>query len=182
MITAIETATMIYLYDAVPSPTAARPAQQRVLFVRPSDAPRAGATFVAEAGSQGMSAVDEAIPDANYERSPADLAVAQLLRMEKWDADWDGHGAARPLEFSLKDARAFVRALSPESIIPKATLHADGHTILFVKSAAVYAELEFLEDRRIGFYVRRGGEEWTDEISFDGRALPEGLLRAGFAV
>jgi hypothetical protein len=180
MATAIETATMIYLYNAVPSPTAAKPAQQ--LFLLHFDAPRANATFVAEAGSQSVSAVPEAISEANYERSPADLAVAQLLRMEEWGADWDGNGAAKPLGFSLKDARAFVRFLSPESIVPQATLHADGHAILFVNSAEVYAELEFLENHRIGFYVRRGGEEWTDEISFDGRTLPEGLLRVGLAV
>jgi len=195
MITAIETATMMHVYSAIPSPTAAQPAQEfgeyhtafplsnRGQVILPSDAPRANTTFVAEAGFRGVSAVQEAIPAAaNYDRCPADLAVAQLLRMEKWDADWDGNGAAKPLDFSLKDARAFVRALSPESIIPKATLHADGHAILFVNGPEVYAELEFLEDRRIAFYVRRGGAEWTDAISFDGRPLPEGLLRAGFAV
>jgi hypothetical protein len=145
--TAIETATMIYLYNAVPSPTAAQPAQERVLFLLPSDAPRANATFMAETGSQGVYAVQDTIPaTTNYPRAPADLVVAQLLRMEKWNADWDGNGAAKPSEFSLKDARAFIRALSPESIIPQATLHADGHTILFVNSAEDYAELEFLED------------------------------------
>jgi hypothetical protein len=182
MATAIETATMIYLYNAVPSATAARPAQKQVLLLLPCDTTRANATFVVEASSPGSSAVLETTPGTNYERSPADLVVAQLLRMEEWGGDWDGNGAAKPLGFSLKDARAFVRALSPESIVPKATLHADGHTILFVNRTDVYAELEFLEDHRIGFYARRGGEEWSDEISFDGRTLPEGLLRAGFAV
>ena len=195
MITAVETATMMYLYSALPSPTAAQPAQEfseyqlafrlrsREEVTLPSKAPRANTTFVNEAGFRGVSAVQETIPPAaNSDPDPADLAVAQLLRMEEWDADWDGNGAAKPLGFSLKDARAFVRALSPESIIPKATLHADGHTILFVNGPEAYAELEFLEDHRIGFYVRRGGDEWTDEISFDGRTLPDGLLRAGFAV
>jgi hypothetical protein len=102
--------------------------------------------------------------------------------MEAWDDDWDGNGAAKPLAFSLNEARTFVRALSDESIVPQATLNADGHAILFINKADLYAELEFLEDRRIGYYVRRGGEEWTDEIYFSGRALPEGLSRAGFVV
>src|SRR5215831_16177284 len=167
MITAIETATMMHLYSALPSPTAAQPAQEfsehRFVFplwnrgqvVLPSDTPRGNTTFVAEAGFQSASAVQATNPAAaNYDQGPADLAVAQLLRMEEWDADWDGNGAAKPLGFSLKDARAFIRALSPESVIPKATLHADGHTILFVNGPEIYAELEFLEDHRIGFYVR----------------------------
>jgi hypothetical protein len=183
MATAIDTATVLYLYSAMPSPTAAQPAQQRVLFLLPSEPRRANATFVAEAAVRGASTAQEIAPPlAGYERTAADLAIAQLLRMEDWDPDWDGNGAAMPLGFSLRDARAFIRTLSPESVIPQATLHADGHTILFVNSADVYAELEFLEGRAIGFYVRRGGQEWTDEIYFDGRTLPEGLLRAGFAV
>jgi hypothetical protein len=183
MITAIQTATMIYLYEAVPSQTAARPTRERALFILPPRAPQAGGTFVAEANPQSISAVGETLlGSADYQSDPADLVVAQLLRMEEWDADWDGCGTAKPLEFSLKDARAFVRALSPESIVPKATLHADGHAILFVNEDDVYAELEFLEDSRIGFYARRGGEQWTDEVFFDGHSLPEGLSRAGFAV
>jgi hypothetical protein len=182
MITAIETATMIYLYEAAPSQTAARPAQGRTLFILPPGAPQTGGTFVAEANPQSVSAAGEVLGSVDYQRDPADLVVAQLLRMEEWDEDWDGYGTAKPLEFSLKDARAFVRALSPESIVPKATLHADGHAILFINEDDVYAELEFLENSRIGFYARRGGEQWTDEIFFDGDALPEGLSRVGFAV
>lgn len=183
MLTAIETATSLYLYQALPSPTTAQPAQQRILLVAPADMPCTNTTYVAAAISKAVSAANQSISsEFRYQSTPADLVVAQLIRMESWDADWDGNGAARPLDFSLKAARAFVRALAPESLIPQATLHADGHAILFINSADVYAELEFLEGSQIGFYVRRGGEEWTDEIYFDGSTLPEGLLRAGLAV
>jgi hypothetical protein len=115
-------------------------------------------------------------------QSPADSAIVQLLRLEKLDADWDGNEAARPLDYSIKDARAFVRMLSPESIIPRATLHADGHAILFVREPDLYAELEFLGDNKIGFYARRGGEKWSEEFIFDGQSLPEGLSQIGFSL
>jgi hypothetical protein len=131
---------------------------------------------------RGNSVAHEAIASADYPCTAADLAVAQLLRMATWGTDWDGSGAAKPLDFSLKEARSFIRTLAPESVVPQPALHAGGHAILFVNSADVYAEVEFLGGHRIGFYARRGGQEWTDEIDFDGRSLPEGLLRAGFVV
>lgn len=122
------------------------------------------------------------LPRLNTSPSRADAAIAQLLRLEKLDADWDGSDAAKPLDYSIKDARLFIRMLSPESIVPRATLHADGHAILFVREPDLYAELEFLGNNKIGFYARRGEQKWGDEFSFDGRSLPEGLSRIGFSL
>jgi hypothetical protein len=115
-------------------------------------------------------------------KTQADRTVAQLLEFERLEADWDGHQAAKPLAFSLKDARIFIRALAPESIIPRPALHADGHAILFLRGPDKYAELEFLGGARIGFYARRGEREWSDEVFFDGCTLPEGLLQIGLAI
>jgi len=115
-------------------------------------------------------------------RTQADRAVSQLIQFERLQADWDGNEAAKPLPFSLKDAREFVRALAPESVIPRPALHADGHAILFLRGPDVYAELEFLGRKRISFYARRGRQQWSDEIDFDGRTLPEGLSQIGFAI
>ncbi|MGH6811861.1 MAG: hypothetical protein ACREDM_05765 [Methylocella sp.] len=132
--------------------------------------------------AEGVSTVQENVAPVESRLTQADLTAAQLLRMEQWDFDWDGSEAAKPLLFSLKDARTFIRALAPESVMPRPALHADGHAILFVRGPDAYAELEFLGNQRIGFYARQGGQEWTDEIEFDGRTLPEGLSRIGFAL
>jgi hypothetical protein len=64
------------------------------------------------------------LPVLNTAPSRADAAIAQLLRLEKFEADWDGSEAAKPLDYSIKEARLFIRNLSPESIMPRATLHA----------------------------------------------------------
>jgi hypothetical protein len=97
--------------------------------------------------------------------------------MSRPDEDDDGNKV-----YSLKDARTFMRSLSPESIIPRPALHADGHAILFVREPDVYAELEFLGNNKISFYVRRGEQKWSDEISFDGQSLPEGLSQIGLSL
>jgi hypothetical protein len=122
-------------------------------------------------------------PAAKTEPSTkADLIVAQLLRFGSLDADWDGNDAAKPQQESLKDAREFIRLLAPESVIPQATLHADGHAVLLLHRPNIYAEIEFLGGKRIGFYARRGGQEWGDEILFNGGDLPVGLSQAGFVI
>ena len=103
MLTAIETATSLYLYQALPSPTTAQPARHGILLVAPADMPCTNTTYVAAAISKAVSAANQSISsEFRYQSTPADLVVAQLIRMESWDADWDGNGAARPLDFSLK--------------------------------------------------------------------------------
>jgi hypothetical protein len=179
---AVETATAFYLYGAEPSMTAmsSRAAQQQVLFI-PNVSRRPMATPESATNIEGTSTAQEDVIPTESQLTQADLMIAQLLRMEQLDANWDGSEAAKPLEFSLKDACAFIRALAPESVIPRPALHADGHAILFLRGQNVYAELEFLGNKRIGYYARRGGQEWSDETDFDGRTLPEGLSQLGFA-
>jgi hypothetical protein len=180
---AIEASTYLYLSGAEPAMTAiaSRPAQNRPAITRP-DRP-SGATFtsrpIMDRGS--TSAQENEVPIETLP-TQADLGVAQLLRFERLDADWDGNEAAKPLPFSLKEAREFIRALAPESVIPRPALHADGHAILFLREPDTHAELEFLGSGRIGFYARWGGEEWSDEFDFDGHTLPAGLLRIGLVI
>jgi hypothetical protein len=135
-----------------------------------------------EIGSPDLGASTTAAVRSEETKTQADRTIAQLFGFENLNADWDGNEAAKPLAFSIKDAREFIRALAPESIIPRPALHADGHAILFIRGPESYAELEFLGARRIGFYVRRGEQEWSDEFYFDGRAIPAGLLQIGFAI
>jgi hypothetical protein len=179
---AAETAVALYFYGIEPSMTAigSRPAQQRSRSLAQTLLVPGDATFTLTSKPQSAASPEEIIPPCETRLTQADIAVGQLCRMQELDADWDGGGAARPLAFSLKEARAFIRALAPESIIPRATLHADGHAILFLRSADTYAELEFLGNNRIGFYARWGGDEWSDEFHFDGRTLPQALSNIGF--
>jgi hypothetical protein len=184
MLTAVENITEAYLRDVEPCITlmASRPAQAYVRLVEPVAMPEGPTirTFLAKDPS-GTKAVETG-QGLSVSPSAADIAVAQILRLEKYEADWDGSEAAKPLAYSLKEAHAFIRRLSPDSIIPRPALHADGHTILFVREADVYAELEFLGNSKIGFYARRGEQKWSDEISFDGQSLPEGLSQIGFSL
>ena len=199
-----EASTAVYLYSAEPSMTAvasrmdqrreqAIPADEQIISAeilsfaqwwRMQTVPREMQTAQSRELGVAIGSTMSASSGASLEepRTQADRAVSQLIQFERLQADWDGNEAAKPLPFSLKDAREFVRALAPESVIPRPALHADGHAILFLRGPDVYAELEFLGRKRISFYARRGRQQWSDEIDFDGRTLPEGLSQIGFAI
>jgi hypothetical protein len=185
MLTASENVTEGYFRDAdfsLPL-TNSRPA---LAYVRVMDLPKLPdwislKTDLAQSADD-TTAPTTAVPKLDTSPNRADTAIAQLLRLAKFDADWDGSEAAKPLDYSINEARRFIRLLSPESIIPRATLHADGHAILFVREPDLYAEIEFLGNNKIGFYTRRGDKKWSDEFSFDGRSLPDGLSRIGFSL
>jgi hypothetical protein len=205
---AIEASTTVYLYTAEPSMTAlaSRVTQRREEAIPGTEEQIRFLDFVsrdewrrqikprdiqtAQTEEQGVATANTragaisvwASPLPEEPKTQADRTVSQLIQFQHLHADWDGNEAAKPLPFSLRDARKFVRALAPESIIPRPALHADGHAILFFRGPDVYAELEFLGNKRISFYARRGGRQWSDEFDFDGRTLPEGLLQIGFAV
>jgi len=207
---AIESSTALHLYLAEPSMTAlsSRYAQRRERLVEVEEV-GAGGTFSirriverTSATQDGETLTPTAEISANVivprpaedttaggtailtENPPnaSDQLIAQLLRFEKLDADWDGNDAAKPLLGSLRDARDFVRALAPESTIPRPTLHADGTAVLLLLGSDIYAELEFLGSKKIGYFARRGDEEWNDDFSFDGGSLPDALCRIGFVL
>lgn len=176
----METAVASYLNGAQPSITAvaSKPALACIRIVAPPQLP--ALTLVHSREDAPTAANDSQTLESL--KTPADMAIGQLIRMAQFDDDWDGSGAAKPIVSTINDARAFIRALAPESVIPRATLHADGHAILFVREPDVYGEIEFLGNNKIGFYVSRGSDQWSDEITFDGKSLPEGLCQIGFAV
>ena len=111
--------------------------------------------------------------------STVDLAVSQLLRFKKFSEDWDGYGAAKPVNSSVDAARKFVRSLAPESIVPQPALHADGNAILFYRGDDVYAELEFV-GTTVEFFARRGEKDCSSEFPI-GAPLPLSLSEIGFS-
>lgn len=204
MPTAIETAAAAYFAHAEPTffLGRSRPAQRHVRLVDDQFAndptfgnahetlfDDSGTYFFGDKTQSGFVVFDDvaetvAVPSAiaPEKTTRADDAIFQLLRLEQLEDNWDGSGAAKPLRYSLEAARQFIRALSPESEIPRSALHADGHAILFLRDKNKYAELEFVGDSKISFYARLGGEEWGDDFIFDGSSLPLALTEIGFAI
>jgi hypothetical protein len=123
----------------------------------------------------------KAVPSSVPVETKADTAVGQLRKFERLSKDWDGYGAAKPVKASVDAARAFIRSLAPESIVPQPALHADGNAILFYSADDVYAELEFVGTTTVEFFARRGDREWSSDFQVGG-PLPAALSEIGFSI
>ncbi len=98
--------------------------------------------------------------------------VGELRSWRALPADWDGEGAAQPSISSLKEAEAFARLLRSSAAIPEAMLNANGHAGLLWKNSNLYADLEFLGDGRLAYYVERNGGKHKGVDRFSSEQVP----------
>lgn len=107
--------------------------------------------------------------------------VGELRRWSLLTANWDGEGAVPPIDLSLREAVSFVRLLDEGDILPEPMLHASGHAGLFWKEDNLYADIKFLGDGRVAYYIERQGDKHKGVLKFDSQKMPAvfpTLLRA----
>ena len=98
--------------------------------------------------------------------------IGDLRSWRLLDADWDGEGANKPIETSLKQAESFARLYGDEGILPEPMLHASGRAGLYWRTDDLYADLEFLGDGHIAYYVERHGDKHKGQVYFDSKKMP----------
>lgn len=107
--------------------------------------------------------------------------IGELRRWGLLKANWDGEEAGPPVASSLKEAVSFVSLLDQADALPEPMLHASGHAGLFWKDDSLYADIEFLGDGRIAYYIERHGDKHKGVLGFDSKKMPAvfpALLRA----
>ena len=87
-------------------------------------------------------------------------------------ANWDGEGAERPSYPSLKQAESFARLFDSSASVPDAMLNANGHAGLFWNESGLYADLEFLGDGRLAYYIERNGDKHKGVTRFNSEEVP----------
>jgi hypothetical protein len=87
------------------------------------------------------------------------------------DSDWDGEGALAPSDQSIKEAVLFTRLLNDISL-PEPMLLASGHIALYKNDSDLYADIEFLGDGRIAYFIKRNGDKHKGVLKFDSQKLP----------
>ena len=122
----------------------------------------------------GAAANDQIIQANVAERqtSPVERIVGEMRRWAALSDDWDGQGASAPLEQSVKEAVAFIRMLAPGIPLPDPMVHANGRAGLFWQEGQMYADLEFLGDGRMAYYIERTGDKHKGVVHFDLLNLP----------
>ena len=105
------------------------------------------------------------------ETTPAEHAVGELRRWSLMPANWDGEGAAQPIPTSVREASAFA-GLLPSTRTVEPMLHASGRAGLYLRTATLYADIEFLGDGRIAYYIESNGDKHKGVVGFDSKKMP----------
>ena len=112
--------------------------------------------------------------------------IAEITSWSGMERNWDSEGAAAPDASSLKAAESFVGLLGKDYLLPEPMLLASGHAGLYWNEIDLYADLEFLADGRIAYFVEHRGEgRHKGVVKFDSRKIPivfQALLRNQAAV
>ena len=127
-----------------------------------------GSTYVGSVANQS-------VPELGASGRPTtaiENLVGEFRRWRLFGENWDGEGATAPLMGSLKEAELFVRLLSEEKALPEPMLHGSGHAGLFWNGEELYADLEFLGDSRIAYYIERQGDKHKGVLKFDSQKMP----------
>jgi hypothetical protein len=104
--------------------------------------------------------------------TPQERLVGELRGWALLAANWDGEGVAAPNGHSLKEAVSFVRLLGDGVALPEPMLHATGHAGLFWKKDGFYADIEFLGDGRLAYYIECQGGKHKGVLNFDSKEMP----------
>lgn len=114
--------------------------------------------------------------DDNYESvvrqtTPNEKLIGEIRGWNLLDANWDGEGAAAPSAQSIKEAVSFVRLLE-DIALPDPMLLASGHTALYWNEGDLYADIEFLGDDRIAYFIKSHGDKHKGVLAFNSQKMP----------
>lgn len=88
------------------------------------------------------------------------------------DDDWDGEGGLKPVSQSIKEAIMFVALLDEKIILPEPMLLSSGHISLFWNEDNLYADIEFLGDGRIAYFIKKNGDKHKGVLEFKSQKMP----------
>jgi hypothetical protein len=118
--------------------------------------------------SENVALMDE--PDR-----PTTLRERLIGEIRSWallKENWDDERASAPVASSLREAVAFAGMLRESDVLPEAMLFASGHAGLFWDEKKLYADLEFLGDGRIAYFIERQGDKHKGVLKFDSKEMP----------
>ena len=109
---------------------------------------------------------------ADRQTSEKEKLIGEVRSWAAFTADWDGEGASSPNKLSLEAASNFIRSL-PGTIIDAAPMiNANGRAGLFWNSHDFYADLEFLGDGRIAYFIQKSDDRHKGLLHFDSKFVP----------
>lgn len=115
---------------------------------------------------------DKIYEDSFRATTPLEIIIGEIRQWHLLGADWDGEGAASPNSMSIKEAVSFVKLVDGNIPLPEPMLLASGHAALYWNEGRLYADLEFLGDGRIAYFIKNEGGKHKGVLSFDSTKMP----------
>ena len=109
---------------------------------------------------------------ASRHTSPQESIIGEIRQWNLMDANWDGEGAAKPKANSIKEAVAFVRLLNDEITLPEPMLLGSGNSALYWNEGGLYADIEFLDNGRIAYFIKKNSDQHKGVLTFDSQKMP----------
>jgi hypothetical protein len=98
--------------------------------------------------------------------------IGEIREWNLLDSNWDGEGACAPDAQSIKEVVAFIRLLTNDNPLPEPMLLASGHAALYWHENDLYADIDFLGDGRIAYFIKRNDDKHKGVFSFNTQEMP----------
>lgn len=175
-------AKVVFALSVAQAPTVVIFADPPEQHARPSTRVTSRSTFVSTVASLATTvANDDSYVVTSRPTSAHENIIGDIRQFNLLDANWDGEGAAKPKLTSIKDAVSFVRVLNDVITLPEPMLLASGNTALYWNEGGLYADVEFLGDGRIAYFIKSNGDKHKGVLTFDSQQMPvvlQALIRA----
>jgi hypothetical protein len=90
--------------------------------------------------------------------TPREEVIGEIRGWINLGKNWDGEGADVPIPSSLKDSEYFIDLLSVGYHFPEPMLLGNGRAGLYWNEGDLYADLEFLGDGRVTYFIEHKGQ------------------------
>lgn len=110
--------------------------------------------------------------DVVRQTSEVEKAIGEIRNYGSFSQNWDGEGANLPSIQSIKDSVSFLRLIADSEQLPQPMLHATGNVSLFWNDDELYADVEFLGQNRVAYFIKRKEDKHKGVISFDSEKMP----------
>lgn len=170
--------TLSQIPDVLEQPIKERPALRTTTLVLPQQEQiplEISNTITASSGRSLINRIN--VNEAERLTTTREKIIGEIRRWALLGNNWDGEGSELPVAASLKEAVAFVRLLGEYSSLPEPMLLSSGYAGLFWKNDKLYADLEFLSDGRVAYFIEHNGEgKHKGVLKFDSQKIPPVFL------
>jgi hypothetical protein len=108
--------------------------------------------------------------------SQKEMLTNEIKNLVFLDEDWDGEGALKPIRQSIREAIHFVSLLDEKIILPELMLLCSGHISLFWNENNLYADIQFLGNGSIAYFIKKNEDTYKNVIEFKLQEIPNIIL------